>query len=93
MAEQRFSFTERRAFLEAYDRKCAYCHEAVTIRAVQIDHVIPEHLDSKPEELAAVRKEYGLEKDFGLRSDLNLVPACPRCNGEKNAQLYRPDGP
>src|SRR5207253_2436113 len=33
---------------------------------------------------------YGLPDDFDLRSDLNLVAACGRCNGQKRANLYPP---
>lgn len=90
MAEQRFSRIDRWAFWEAYDRRCAYCGELVRFLTLEIDHIIPENLASKPDDLAALKSAYGLPDDFDLRSELNLVAACGPCNGKKLAKLYPP---
>ena len=66
MAQQTFSIIDRRAFWEAHYRKCAYCGELVRFLALQIDHVIPESLASKPDDLAAAKSAYGLPDDFDL---------------------------
>ena len=87
MAKQRFSHCDRQAFWEAYERRCAYCSEAIRLVDLVIDHVIPESLLDKPQELASVRAEYGLG-DLDLQSDLNFVPACSRCNAQKSDNLY-----
>jgi hypothetical protein len=90
MAKQRFSHSDRRAFWEAYEHRCAYCDEALRWMDLVIDHIIPESLLDKPQELALVRSEYGLS-DLDLLSDLNLVPACGRCNRQKSDRLYPPE--
>jgi len=90
MAKQRFSHPDRRAFWDAYKRRCAYCDESIRWFDLVVDHVIPESLLERPLELAAVKSGYGLGEGFDLRCDLNLVPACARCNREKSDRLYPP---
>ena len=88
MAKQRLPRSDRQAFWEAYDHRCAYCDESIRWTDLVIDHIIPESLLEKPLKLASVQSEYGLGKDFDLRGDLNLVPVCARCNKEKSDRLY-----
>src|ERR1039457_7209173 len=88
MAKQRLPRSDRQAFWEAYDHRCAYCDESIRWTDLVIDHIIPESLLEKPLKLASVQSEFGLGKDFDLRGDLNLVPVCARCNKEKSDRLY-----
>lgn len=54
----------------------------------QVDHVIPEHLAKKPEELQSVIASYGLPEDFDLNSFENWLPACSNCNNEKSGAVF-----
>ena len=90
MAKQRLPRSDRRAFWEAYERRCAYCDESIRWIDLVIDHIIPESLLEEPLKLASVQSDYGLGKGFDLHSDLNLVPACARCNKEKWDRLFPP---
>jgi hypothetical protein len=76
--------------LEAHGRKCAYCWEPVSLRNVEIDHIIPESLAEQPDNLANLLQQIGLPATFDLRSDLNLVPACSGCNTMKRARTFSP---
>jgi hypothetical protein len=90
MSIERHSYSERRAYWEAFDGKCAICRNPIERLAVlQIDHVVNEGLREKPEELSAELEKLGLPNDFDLRSRLNKVASCWPCNSRKAASQDR----
>ena len=91
MSKQAFAAAHRQALWEAYDRRCFYCRAPIRWDGLRIDHVVPEHLVRKPEELAVVLGKLGLPKGWDLNADHNLVAACDRCNSGKHALLPQPN--
>lgn len=57
---------------------------------MQVDHLIPEHLQSQPVRLAEVIKDLALPGDFELNSYENWLPSCGPCNNTKRNDVYRP---
>lgn len=55
---------------------------------MEVDRIITESLIGTPE-LAGILKDFGLPGDFDLTSYRNLLPAHSRCNGKKNAHVFR----
>jgi len=91
LAKQKHKVDYRRALLEAYKEKCAYCGDAVRLASVEIDHVLPESLANDPEARARELENQGLNETFEILGRLNHVPACRRCNGDKSSQTYPPN--
>jgi hypothetical protein len=83
MANQKFSAILREAIWIAHSKRCAYTHELVDLASMHVDHIIPEHLATKPDEFAAVRATLGLPADFELFGLENLLPAKPGANLQK----------
>jgi hypothetical protein len=54
---------------------------------VDIDHVIPESLAERPNDLQKILAGYELPADFDLRSLKNLLPVHRRCNLKKRASV------
>lgn len=42
MAKHRFAAAERYAVFIAHGEKCYLCHRPVTIRTMEVDHIVPE---------------------------------------------------
>ncbi len=55
----------------------------------QVDHVIPEHLAGKPQELQTVIASYGLSTGFDLNSFENWLPSCASCNNKKRGAVFK----
>ncbi|MCK6565626.1 MAG: hypothetical protein L6Q80_12890 [Dehalococcoidia bacterium] len=53
-----------------------------------VDHVIPEHLVDKPEQLASVLTEYGLPPEYQVNDFPNWVPAHQSCNRSKGTVVH-----
>lgn len=58
---------------------------------LSIDHIIPEHFTDKPDELALVLQQVGLEPEWSLTAAHNLVPSCHPCNQRKRDMLPSPN--
>lgn len=57
-----------------YDGHCAYCGKEITIREMEIDHIIPKY-----------HIEEGYAKvDYDKDDIINLNPACKSCNRYKD---------
>jgi 5-methylcytosine-specific restriction endonuclease McrA len=52
--------------------KCGYCGSDITVKSMQVDHIIP--------------REYHIEERYGCHvNDMrNLMPSCRYCNNFKN---------
>ncbi|MFH1467841.1 MAG: HNH endonuclease signature motif containing protein [Pseudomonadota bacterium] len=89
MAKYRFTAAERCGIWLAHDSRCFWCEEPVEFKHVTVDHVIPEHLVDKPEELASVLTEYGLPEEYQVNDFPNWVPAHQSCNRSKGTVVHR----
>lgn len=69
----------RLAMFEVWGERCGWCGEPIHYVEMEIDHVIPKHLNG--EALAKVLEDFGLPGDFDLLALENLVPSCGACNG------------
>lgn len=55
---------------------------------MEVDHIIPEALVEKPDELQAALKAFGLPSEFNINSFANWLPACRPCNGTKRDLVF-----
>jgi hypothetical protein len=89
MSTYAFSRPERYAVFTAHREVCWLCGEPLGIVDMQVDHIVPEHLDGKPE-LEEVKRELGLPDSFSVHSFENWMPAHPRCNRTKGGHMFKP---
>jgi hypothetical protein len=87
MTRKAFPTSKRAAIWQAHERRCIYCAELVAFADLDVDHIIPDHLKEKPDQLTELLNEYGLNKDFDVDGLLNLVPSHRRCNLQKKGQI------
>lgn len=87
MARKAFPTSKRGAIWQAHERRCIYCTELVAFADLDVDHIIPDHLKGKPDQLTELLNEYGLNKDFDVDGLHNLVPSHRRCNLQKKGQV------
>lgn len=85
MSKTRIEDSLRLAIYEAYKGKCFYTGEPVSYIDFQVDHIIPE---SKKADIEIIKKRLGLEDDFNVNSEENLVPSRPGINLRKNDQMF-----
>lgn len=57
---------------------------------MEVDHVIPESLQNKPDRLREVLVTLGRTSSFDLNSYQNWLPACRPCNGRKRETVFDP---
>jgi len=88
MGRKTFPTSKRAAIWQAHDQRCIYCTELVAFADLDVDHIIPEHLKEKPEQLTNLLNEYGLS-NFDIDGLLNLVPSHRRCNLQKKGQILQ----
>jgi hypothetical protein len=60
------------------------------MKTVEIDHIIPESLEQRPDQLSEALTSLGCPKDFNVNSFANWMPACRSCNGKKLDLEWRP---
>lgn len=89
MARYKFSVAQRVALWKAHKKCCVYSGEPLNYKDLHIDHILPESLLSKPEELKSIIKEYGLNSDFDINSYYNLIPTLSRCNLQKGSKIFK----
>jgi len=87
MSSQKIELDLRHAIWLTHNRRCVYCSEPLSFAEVDIDHVIPETLDGKPE-LGKILSTLDVSPEFDLFSIKNLVPAHRRCNLAKTSNLF-----
>ncbi len=90
MAKYTFSSAERFAIYVTHGERCYMCSQPVDLKSMQVDHIIPEDLLSKEEELAEVIHSFALASDFDLNSFSNWMPSCAPCNRKKLATVFNP---
>lgn len=62
----------------------------VDLATMDVDHVIPEHLEQDPAKLAFVLAELGRLPDINVNSFVNWMPACKPCNIDKQGIVFDP---
>lgn len=68
---------DRQKVYQKYSGRCGYCGENITIKEMQIDHIIPIYRNHTPQELSEMNIIRGT-------NDLkNLMPSCKSCNNYK----------
>lgn len=86
MARKTFPTSKRAAIWQAHNYRCIYCTELVVFADLDIDHIIPDYLKEKPEQLSDLLKDYELG-DFDIDGLMNLVPSHRHCNLQKRGQI------
>lgn len=66
------------------------CNKPLDLKTMEVDHVIPESLQKKPDRLKDVLVELGRPSSFDLNSYENWLPACRPCNGRKRETIFDP---
>lgn len=79
---------KRYALWKAHGRKCGYCGEFLPFPEMEIDHIIPHSLATKPDLLAITLKEYGLEVGFNLDDYPNWLPVHTSHNKRKGSDVF-----
>jgi len=88
MSKQWISEVQREAIWQVYKKKCFYTEEPLPYNELEIDHVIPEHLANKPEELESLKTRLGLPPSFDIYGYENLVPCKNSWNGKKGGRTF-----
>lgn len=91
MSTQHFSNAFREALWETYHKKCFYCGGELLLKAMHIDHLLPENLGNDAALDAELRQRVGIERSFNILGFENLVPTCLPCNTKKG-ELILADG-
>jgi hypothetical protein len=73
-----------------HGERCYMCGCPLDLKTMEVDHVIPESLQSDPERLAEVLLSFGRPTTFSLNSYENWMPSCRPCNGRKLALVFEP---
>lgn len=85
MSKTKIDSLLRFTIFEAYDKKCFYTRVPLDYPDMEIDHIIPESLADKIDQIKA---EYGLDKDFDINGYENLVPTRHDINNRKRNTLF-----
>ena len=89
MRKHRFTISERYAIWETYNHQCFFCGEPLSFKDTTIDHLFPETLLEKPEELETIKAKYSLPSNFEINNFCNWVPTHQICNGKKSTSIIR----
>lgn len=89
MAKYKFTQAERFAVWKTHGEKCFWCAEPLTLQETTVDHVLPEMLLEKPDDLERVKTLFGLDGNFGINGFENWVPAHQHCNIQKRDAVFK----
>jgi hypothetical protein len=92
VSKHQFSSAERYAVFETHGARCYMCAKPVNYADFQVDHVIPESLEDKPDRLKKALDDLGRSADFQINSHENWLPACGPCNNKKRSTVWEPSG-
>jgi len=67
---------DRNKVHEKYDKHCGYCGKEISVKEMQVDHIIPKWLLTSNQFKDAVTFEQ-------IHNEENYMPACRRCNHYK----------
>ena len=92
MPKHQFTWNERYVVYLADGGKCFWCGIPVFYRDVQIDHVFPEDLLERADDLENIRRDYGLGADYDINGFENWVTCHQGCNLRKRNEVL-PNAP
>ena len=75
-------------FWNSLECKCFWCGVPLSLLETSIDHVIPESLIEKPDELERIKINYHLPDNFEINNFCNWVPAHSNCNSRKSKNIF-----
>lgn len=78
----------KEALWEVYDGRCAYCGEKVSLKGMEIDHIIPSKPDIQSDKVKEFVKQLE-EEGFVYDCIENFVPIHPIENKEKNNTTWQ----
>lgn len=87
----RLSTSERAAIWLAWKRRCAYTGDVLAFRDLDIDHILPADLASRPQEFEVLKLKLGLPENFELNSLENYLP-CGRMRNRQKANAVFDEG-
>lgn len=90
MAKRKFTAVERHAVFTLHGERCYVCGQPLTLKTMEVDHVVPETLQDDLTRLAHVLTTLGRAPDFNLQSYENWMPTCGSCNGKKGDTVWEP---
>lgn len=90
LAKYSFSAHERWAVFSVYGQHCYLCRCPINFRSMEVDHVLPEKLLGRSNELQKVLKSFGLPSGFDINDFGNWLPACRPCNQKKSSTPFEP---
>jgi hypothetical protein len=90
MSDYKFSPAQRAAIFTVHGEKCYMCGVPLSLKTMEVDHVIPEVLLVQPDKLAATLGALGRPPDFEINSFANWLPSCGPCNGSKKELIFEP---
>lgn len=88
MSKYQFNTNERYAVYKVFNGKCQWCGEPLEFKDLNIDHLIPEVLLQRPEDLKKILDSYGLDDSFKINDFDNWIPMHQNCNNRKNDAVY-----
>ena len=74
----------------AHREKCYLCGAPLDLQTAEIDHVIPESLNDRPQDLERVLHDLGRPPNFEINSFSNWMPVCRPCNRLKSDIVFCP---
>ena len=90
MSAYTFGPAERAAIYSVHRERCYLCGKPLTLKTMEVDHIIPEALLLEPARLSTVLASLGRAPGFRLNSFENWLPACGPCNNEKGQMVFEP---
>lgn len=88
MTRKIFTIPERNGIWIAHNQACWLCRRPVSFEDMQVEHMLPVDLKSRPDELARVLEKFGLEPGFDIESFDNWRPSHADCNSRKTDSGY-----
>lgn len=88
MSNYRFSTAEKYAIYKVLGPKCMWCYEPLSYAECAIDHVIPESLLGKRQELIDLLNKFGISSNFEINSFYNFGPIHTHCNQSKSHRVF-----
>jgi hypothetical protein len=86
MTKYKFTNAQRFAIWKHHGQTCYWCGEPLRLQETTVDHVVPEHLLDKPDELERLRTLFGLSSAFVINDYCNWLPAHDKCNKNKSGK-------
>lgn len=90
MSNYKFTPAERAAIYSIHGERCYLCEQPINLKTMEVDHILPESLLAKPEELKAALDAFDLPQSFDINSYGNWLPACRACNRAKKDRIFNP---